>query len=142
VDAVAGDQQLTATDNTGTGAGWNITISATTFTNGTHTLPNSAVLIFSGSLSSPASTTAPTAACATSCTLPTDTTTYPVAITTAASSPTTYKIYDTSTSTGEGVITIGGSAAANPIGWWVQVPASVYTGSYTSTVTLSVVSGP
>jgi alpha-tubulin suppressor-like RCC1 family protein len=142
VDAVSGDQQLTATDNTGTGAGWNVTVSATTFTNGTHTLPNSAVLIFSGSLSSPASTTAPTAACATSCTLPTDTTTYPVAITTAASSPTTYKIYDTSTSTGEGVITIGGSAAANPIGWWVQVPASVYTGSYTSTVTLSVVSGP
>jgi len=142
VDAVSGDQQLTATDNTGTGAGWNITISATTFTNGTHTLPNSAVLIFSGSTSSPASTTAPTATCVTSCTLPTDTTTYPVAITTAASSPTIYKIYDTATSTGGGAITIGGSAAANPIGWWVQVPASVYTGSYTSTVTLAVVSGP
>jgi hypothetical protein len=65
-----------------------------------------------------------------------------VAITTAASSPTIYKIYDTATSTGGGAITIGGSAAANPIGWWVQVPASVYTGSYTSTVTLAVVSGP
>jgi alpha-tubulin suppressor-like RCC1 family protein len=142
LDAISGDQQLTATDNTGTGAGWNITISATTFTNGTHALPNSAVLIFTGSTSSPASTNAPTATCVSSCTLPTDTTTYPVAITTAASSPTIYKIYDTSISTGGGVITIGGSAAANPIGWWVQVPASVYTGSYTSTVTLSVVSGP
>jgi len=32
VDAVAGDQQLTAADNSGTGAGWHITVSATTFT--------------------------------------------------------------------------------------------------------------
>jgi hypothetical protein len=61
---------------------------------------------------------------------------------TAVSSPTVYTVYDTSVSTGEGVMTIGGSGAANPIGWWVQVPAAAYAGSYTSTVTLQVVSGP
>ena len=38
-DTVAGDQQLAVSDETLTGAGWNVTISATTFTNGAHTLP-------------------------------------------------------------------------------------------------------
>jgi len=65
-----------------------------------------------------------------------------VSILTAASSPTLYKVYNATSGTGEGVMTIGGSSAANPIGWWVQVPASAYAGSYTSTVTLEAVSGP
>ena len=141
VNTVSGNQQLTATDNTATGAGWHITVSATTFTSGTKSLPNPAAVDFTGSTSSIAST-APSATCVGSCTLPTDTTTYPVAITTATSSPPTYTIYDTSASTGEGVMTIGGSTATNPIGWWINVPASVFSGSYTSTVTLAVVSGP
>src|ERR1039457_7151744 len=85
---------------------------------------------------------APPATCVGSCTLPADTTIYPVAITTAASSLTTYTIYDTPASTGEGVMTLGGSSAANPVGWWVQAPASTRAGIYTSTVTLQVVSGP
>lgn len=47
------------------------------------------------------------------------------------------------TATGAGwQMTIGGSRAANPIGWWVQVPAAAYPGLYPSTVTLQVVSGP
>jgi hypothetical protein len=142
VDAVSGDQQLTATDNTATGAGWHITVSATTFTTGPKSLPNAGAVNFTGSVSSSLAGTAPTATCVGSCTLPTDTTTYPVVMATAVSSPTVYTVYDTSVSTGEGVMTIGGSAATDPIGWWVQVPASVYVGSYTSTVTLEVVSGP
>jgi hypothetical protein len=141
VDTTSTHQQLTATDNTATGAGWHITVSATTFVSGTNSLPNTAAVDFTGSTSSIAST-APSVTCVGSCTLPTDTTTYPVAITTAASSPSAYTIYDTSTSTGEGVMTIGGSAATDPIGWWIKVPASAYSGSYTSTVTLEVVSGP
>ena len=138
VDAVAGDQQLTATDNTGSGAGWHVTLSATTFTTGPKSLPNTGAISFNGSLISPLASTAPSATCVTSCTLPTDTTTYPVAVTTAISSPTTYTVYDTAAATGLGVMTIGGSAATNPIGWWVNVPASVFTGTYTSTVTLSI----
>jgi alpha-tubulin suppressor-like RCC1 family protein len=142
VDTVAGDQQLTAADNTGTGNGWHITVSATTFTTGTYTLPNTAAADFTGSILSYQATTAPTATCSGSCTLPTDTSVYPVAITTAPSSPTTYTVYDTAASTGEGAMIIGGSTAANPIGWWVQAPASTHAGTYTSTVTLEVVSGP
>ncbi len=142
VDAVAGDQQLTATDNTGSGAGWHVTMSATTFTAGPKSLPNTGTVHFNGSLISPLASTAPSATCVTSCTLPTDTTTYPVAITTAVSAPTAVTIYDTAAATGMGVMTLGGSTAANPIGWWVNVPASVFTGTYTSTVTLSILTGP
>jgi len=142
VDGNSGDQQLTATDNTATGAGWHITVSATTFTTGPKSLPNTGAVDFTGSLSSSLAGTAPTATCVGACALPTDTTTYPVVMATEVSSPTVYTVYDTSVSTGEGVMTIGGSSAAHPIGWWVQVPASAYAGSYTSTVTLEVISGP
>jgi alpha-tubulin suppressor-like RCC1 family protein len=140
VDGISGDQQITVGDSSGT-TGWHITLTATTLTTGTHTLPNTSAMDFTGSTSSIAST-APSTACVGSCTLPTNTTTYPVAITTAASSPGTYTIYDTSASTGVGVVTIGGSSATNPIGWWINVPASAYAGSFTSTVTLELVSGP
>jgi alpha-tubulin suppressor-like RCC1 family protein len=142
VDTVAGDQQLTVNDNTFSGAGWHVMVSATTFTNGTHTLPNSGTVSFTGSITSALAITAPTATCVTSCTLPTDTTAYPVVITTAASSPTFYTTYDTSALTGKGAMTIGGSAAVNPIGWWVQVPGSIYAGTYTTTVSLEIISGP
>jgi hypothetical protein len=142
VDGNSGDQQLTATDNTATGAGWHITVSATTFTTGPKSLPNAGAVDFTGSVSSSLAGTAPSATCVGSCTLPTDTTTYPVVMATAVSSPSVYTVYDTAAGTGEGVMIIGGSAAANPIGWWVQVPASTSAGSYTSTVTLEVVSGP
>ncbi|MGH3258147.1 MAG: hypothetical protein ACRDOU_22610 [Streptosporangiaceae bacterium] len=142
VDTTALDQQYTVNDATGSGAGWHVAMSATTFTNGSHTLANTGTLSTDGSTTSITGTTAPTATCTATCSLPTDTTTYPVAITTAATSPTPVLIYDTSASTGLGQIVIGGSAQTNPVGWWLQVPASVYSGSYTSTVTLEVISGP
>ena len=142
VDTTAGDQQYTVNDATGTGAGWHVTMSATTFTNSSHTLPNTGTLSTNGSVSSISGTSAPTATCSATCTLPTNTTTYPVAITTAATSPNPSTIYDTSAATGLGQVVIGGSAASNPVGWWLQIPASVYSGTYTSTVTLEVISGP
>jgi hypothetical protein len=140
VDVTPGDQQYTVNDATGTR--WHITTSATTFTNGTHTLPNTGMFVSNGSTSSVTGTTAPSATCTGTCTLPTDSTTYPVAITTAASSPTPVTIYDTAASSGLGQVVIGGSAAANPIGWWVNLPSSASAGSYTSTITMSIVSAP
>jgi hypothetical protein len=141
-DATSADQQFTASDQTGSGAGWHITVSGTTFTNGAKTLPNSGTFVMTGSLSSITATTAPTAACNTSCTPPINTTTYPVAITTAASSPTPATVFDTSANSGLGPMTIGGHSAANPVGWWVVVPGSAISGSYTSTITVAVASGP
>jgi hypothetical protein len=144
VDTTAADQGYTVTDATGSAAGWHSQVSATTFTSGAKTLPNTGTFVTNGSVTSVTSTTAPTAACAVAlaCTLPTNTTTYPVAVTTAASAPTAVTIYDTSATTGVGVINIGGSTAANPVGWWVNVPANALAGTYTSTIVESIVSGP
>jgi hypothetical protein len=145
VDVTTAHQAYTVDDATGGGAGWNVTVSATTFTSTTPaaTLPNTATFSTNGSITSAIVTTAPTATCSTgaTCTLPTDTTTYPVAITTAATTPTAVKIYDTSVNTGLGSIVIGLPGAA-PVGWWVAVPANAVPATYTSTVTLEVLSAP
>jgi alpha-tubulin suppressor-like RCC1 family protein len=141
VDGVAGDQQLSVNDASGSGAGWHITMSATTVTAGSRTLPNASALDVNGSVTS-LTGVAPSVACVSSCTLPTNKTSYPVALTTAATSPSAYTIYDTAAATGIGAVTIGGSTATHPLGWWVNVPASAYAGSYTSTITISLISGP
>lgn len=142
VDTTAGDQQYTVDDATGSGAGWHVTTSATTFTNGGSTFPDSGTFSTNGSTSSAAATTAPTATCTSTCTLPQNSTTYPVAITTAAVSPTPVTIYDNAATHGLGSILIGGSANPNPVGWWVLVPGSAIAGSYTSTITMAIISGP
>jgi hypothetical protein len=144
VDTLAADQQYTVTDATGSGAGWHVTTSATTFTNGAKTFPNTGTFVTNGSTSSVSATTGPSATCAVSstCILPTNTTTYPVALTTAPAAPTPSTIYDTAVNTGLGQIIIGGSTNPNPVGWWVNAPASAISGSYTSTVTMAIISGP
>jgi hypothetical protein len=149
VDATTAHQSYVVDDATGSGAGWNVTVSATTFTSTVPaaTLPNTAAFATNGSLTLTAgalSTTAPTAACTTgaTCTLPTDTAvTYPVIMTTAALTPTVYKIYDALAASGLGSITIGLPGAA-PVGWWVAVPANAVPATYTSTVTLEVITAP
>jgi hypothetical protein len=142
VDQVAGDQQFTVDDETASGAGWHITVSATTFTTGTYPLPNTGTLVVTGSTSSVSATSAPSANCATSCTPPSTTTTYPVAITTATSSPPPTTVYDTPAGTGLGPATLGGNTSPHPLGWWINIPGNARAGTYTSTVTLQVVSGP
>jgi len=141
VDEIPADQSLTVDDSTGTGAGWDVTVSATTFSSGSHTLPDTGRLEFTGSTDSLIGA-APSAACVGSCVLPVDATAYPVAIDTAASSPGAFTIYDASAGTGTGVVALGGPGSAHPIGWWIRVPALAYAGSYTSTLTLTLVSGP
>ena len=89
--------------------------------------------------------TAPTASCQGTliCTRPDDSSvSYPVAITSAAQSPAAVTVYAASAGTGVGPVTIGGAGTSNPIGWWLKVPANALAGTYTSTVTISVVSGP
>jgi hypothetical protein len=141
VDTNSGDQQYTVNDATGSAAGWHVSVWATPFTNGASTFPNVGTFVTNGSTSSITSTSGPTATCSTTCTLPTDQTTYPVAITTAASAS-YVTIYDTAASTGLGQIVIGGSTATNPVGWWVNVPATAIAGSYTSTITMQITSAP
>jgi hypothetical protein len=143
VDATTAHQTFTVTDATGSGAGWHITVSATQFTTGTKTLANTGSFSLTGSVTSLTATTAPTAACGggSSCVLPTNGTTYPVAVTTATTAPPPVTIYATAAATGLGTIGIG-APGANPVGWWVVLPGSVAAGAYTSTVTMTIISGP
>ena len=170
VDTVAADQSYTVDDATGAAAGWNVTITATQFTVG-GTGANAGAVLPDGTLTVPtfftngdasavsvgdptpwATVTPPTTACLTgsTCSVPTDTTAYPASIVTgAAVAP--VEIYSTQTvattgsptfGTGAGSIVIGGSAAANPVAWWLNVPADAVPAAYDSTITMAVNSGP
>jgi hypothetical protein len=155
-----GDEGYAVDDATGSGAGWNVTVSATTFTNtvaGT-TLPDTGTFSTNGTITAasttggvttggPTDTTAPTATCTTAgdCTLPTNNVAFPVAITTAAATPAAVTVYDAALTTGLGSVTIGAFGAvlgADPVGWWVHVPSNAVIGSYGSTVTIAIIGSP
>jgi hypothetical protein len=147
VDATAADQLMTVDDQTNSAAGWHLTVSTTNFVNSAagYTLPQSAVLGVTGSTAGLFTSTPPTAACSGSaaCTLPdTSAVTYPVMINSSASSPVAATVYDAKAGTGVGLMSLGGSAAASPVGWWVNVPAVAAAGTYSSTLTLTVATGP
>ena len=123
-------QALDVGDATGSGTGWNITATSTTFTTGggsPHLLSTSAT-----SLSS-----TPTDACDASatCTLATNSVTYPYVLPAASTAPTATKMYSAAANTGLGNQTVTPT-------WRLSVPASTYAGTYTSTWTISLVSGP
>ena len=118
---IAGD------DNTGSGTGWNLTVTSTQFTTGAplHTLSATA-----------SSLTGVTSVCAQgTCTDPTNATTYPVTVPAGATPPAGVKFFDAAANTGMGDFTITPSIG-------ITIPANTYAGIYTSTVTLSIVSGP
>ena len=112
---------LGGVDPRGTGAGWNLTISATTFSDGSgHTLA-------AGQVASVA------AACHTgsTCTAATSSgISYPLTIGGTAS-----KFFNAAVNTGLGKIDVTPTID-------VSIPGNAYAGTYTSTVTLASVSGP
>ena len=116
-------------DATGSGTGWNITATSTTFATGgnTHSLSTSATTV----------TAAPTDACDTgaTCAVATNSVTYPYTLPAAATAPTATKLYNAAASTGLGNQTVTPT-------WKLAVPASTFAGAYNSTWTLSLVSGP
>jgi hypothetical protein len=119
---------ITATDSTGTGNGWNLTITATQFTTGgttPHTLPTTASTI-----------TGVTAVCAAgTCTNPTNSITYPFTIPAGPTPPTAVKFFNAAVNTGMGQFTITPTVS-------IAVPANAYAGTFSSTLTLAIVSGP
>ena len=120
---------LTIEDSTGTGTGWNTTITSTTFTTGGAT-PKT--------LSTTASSmTGVTNACveSTTCTNPTNAITYPLSVPAATAAPAAVKFFNAAAETGLGKFTNTPTVA-------VSVPANTYAGTYTSTITLASVSGP
>ena len=120
---------LTLNDPRGTGGGWNLTITSTLFNSGTHQLASNASSI----------NAAPTAVCSGTgnhCTAPDDSSiTYPVGVPAGTSAPTAVKFFDAAANTGMGKFTITPTIT-------VSIPGNTYAGSYTSTVSVAVVSGP
>jgi WxL domain surface cell wall-binding len=121
---------LTVTDPRGNGTGWNLTITSTLFDNGGgHQLASNASSI----------NAAPSVVCSGvggHCTNPDDSAiSYPVGVPAGASAPTPVKFFDAAANTGLGKFTITPAVT-------VSIPGNTYAGSYTSTVSVAVVSGP
>lgn len=126
---VTASQPLDIADATGSGSGWNITATSTLFKSGTYFLPAGATTIG----------TAPNApSCDTNVTCTpggSTTVSYPYTLPAAASAPTATKVFNAPARTGMGDQTVTPT-------WRLGIPANAYAGNYTSTWTLSLVSGP
>ena|SRR2546422_832297 len=130
--SVAITMPLTVIDATGSGSGWNVTITSTTFSTsgGTpHTLSTTATTVSNI-----------TQACHTgsTCTSATNSVSYsPTALTVPAgsSAPTAVKLFNAALNTGMGEIDLTPTVS-------VALPANIYAGTYSSTITLAIVSGP
>jgi hypothetical protein len=119
-------QAIGVNDSTGTGTGWNVTLTSTTFTVGALTLPDNNV-----------TDTAASGACdsGVSCTLATNSTSYPLTVPSATTAPTAVKILNSAANTGLGAQTWTHSMS-------LALLASAKAGTYTSTWTYSLVSAP
>jgi hypothetical protein len=119
---------LTVTDARGSGAGWNLTISSTQFSDGSgHTLPTSASSISVVTMAHNGTGTY---------TDPNNTVSYtsPIPVP-AGANATPVKFFNATANTGLGSFTITPSVS-------IAIPANTYAGTYTSTVSVAVVSGP
>lgn len=116
---------FTLSDETGSGSGWNLSATSTTLTSGSHTLPATATTVTGASAS----------AASGNCSLPTNSVSYPVTLPAAATAPTAVPVYAAEADTGEGPADVTLTAK-------IAVPANTYAGTYTSTWTVTISSGP
>jgi hypothetical protein len=124
-------------DATGSGLGWNITLTSTQFTTGTHTLPTSALTI-NGSSTSATSTTAPVDTPATAsdtAAVPHGDVAYPYTVPAGSTAPSATVFYDANANSGMGTNNLATD-------WWLAVPSGSYAGTYTDTITVAITSGP
>ncbi|MCW2990734.1 MAG: hypothetical protein JWM73_1328, partial [Solirubrobacterales bacterium] len=112
---------------TSSSAGWQLQITSTTLTTGTRSLATTATGV-SGVSAVACDAGAP-------CTLPTNAIAFPVDVPAATTAPAAVKFYNAAANTGESRVDL-------TIGFTALVPQNAYAGSYSSTVTISVVSGP
>jgi hypothetical protein len=117
---------LTVEDETASAFGWNVSATSTTFANGSgKTLPTTATTIVSASSS----------AAAGNCTLPSNSIAYPVTLPAAATPPTAVKLFNAAVNSGSGPASVS-------LGASLAVPAGASSGSYSSTWTFTIASGP
>jgi hypothetical protein len=113
-------------DLTGTGAGWNLQVTSTTFTStvGSHALANTTTTI-----------TGVTDGCDATCTDPTNVIGYAVNVPADTAAPTAVKFFSAEANTGMGDFTITPT-------FQMAIPADTFAGTYESTITVSIVSAP
>jgi len=124
-------------DTASPAAGWHLSVSATPFTCSTgpncttpRTLPSGALTV-NGSATSAAATQPPGTSCQGPCTPPGGNLVYyPLAVTATAAS-----LFTAGAGTGSGTVLL------QPY-WWLTVPADTSAGTYVSTITLAIGSGP
>lgn len=120
---------MTMDDSTGTGAGWNVTLTSTQFSTGGAT-PRT--------LAADASTiTAATASCVAgaTCTAPDNAIGYPLTVPAAGVAPAAVKIFNASLDMGMGKFDLSPSVS-------VSIPANTYAGTYSSILTVTGASAP
>jgi hypothetical protein len=144
---IAAHDPVTVVDATGSGAGWNLTASATPFTDSTGSTKcaaaNPCTLGSRFDMSETAihndSETGVECATGATCTLPTDSVPRPVTVPTSCGTSgttcTPATLVDAAPTTGMGAIALDAY-------WWVTIPANAHAGTYSSTITLTVSSGP
>lgn len=120
-------------DYTGSGAGWGLSLALTPFTNtnNSDTLSSGAAVV----LSAPNPDTCNDSG---TCALPTNGIapgSYPVALTASNDSSTSSQFYSANTNTGMGSATVTPQIQ-------VTIPAKAYVGTYSSTFTVSITTGP
>jgi hypothetical protein len=119
---------LTVDDTrTSASAGWQLQVTSTTLTTGTRNMSTTATTI-TGMSALACDNAGP-------CTLPTNSLTYPVTVPAAASAPTAIKFANAAIGSGTGRADWSATFS-------VAVPQNAFAGTYNSTLTLSVVSGP
>ncbi|MBO9534852.1 MAG: WxL domain-containing protein, partial [Solirubrobacteraceae bacterium] len=114
---------------TGTFVGWNLSATSTTFTSGGNTLPTTATT-FTG-----VTPTAVTTAGEARCSAPTSSVGYPLTLPAAAVAPAAVKIFNAAANTGRGGTQLVFNAS-------LGIPASTRVGSYSSTWTFTLATGP
>jgi len=119
---------LTVIDATGSGSGWKVTITSTTFSTGggsPHTLTTAPAV------------SAVSVACVSgsTCTDPTNAITYNLTVPSGSPAPTAVKLFNAAVGTGMGKFTLTPTLT-------LKLLSNVYAGTYSSTFTLAISSGP
>ena len=127
---VTASQALDVSDATGSGAGWSISATSTTFSTG-----GGSPILLSTTSTTIASTPGTACDSGSTCVAATNSVSYPYTLPAAASAPTATKMFNAAVNTGEGNQTVS-------VTWSLAVPATAQPGTYTSTWTISLASGP